>query len=137
MIPNGVVSQAGAFARDVSAACVFMAKPPANNIATKAAAIRWDERRIIFLGSRTATKVADVKSSAGKDRQDAHKRQPQCIRDRFDPPDIFANEFCVAPRAVLAFGSARIRDASDKPRLIGGLVLDLCFSLPCGCASAC
>jgi len=49
MIPNGVVIQAGAFARDVSAASVFMAKPPANNIATKAVVIRRDEWRIIFL----------------------------------------------------------------------------------------
>jgi len=51
MIPNGVVIQAGAFVRDVCAASVFIAKPqdPANSIVTKAAAIRWDERRIIFL----------------------------------------------------------------------------------------
>jgi hypothetical protein len=42
MIPNGVVSQAGAFARSDSAASVFMAKPQdaANSVVTKAVAIR-------------------------------------------------------------------------------------------------
>src|SRR5436190_9129053 len=75
MIPNGVVNQAGAFVRTVPAASVFMAKPqdPTNSIVTKAVATRWDEKRIIFLEFRRATKVAGVKSSADKDRQDAHK----------------------------------------------------------------
>src|SRR5947207_4768967 len=97
MIPNGVVSQDGAFVRTVSAASVFIANPqdPANNIVTKAVAIRWGERRIIFLEFRRATKVADVKSFAGKDRQDAHKGSENASAIAAIWLDIFANQYCV------------------------------------------
>jgi len=47
------------------------------------------------------------------------------IRLTFRQPNFLPRR---APRAVLAFGSARIRDAyDDKRRLISGLVLDFCF----------
>jgi hypothetical protein len=95
MIPNGVVNQDGAFVRTVSAASVFIANPqdPANSVVTKAAAIRRDERRIIFLEFRRAMKVADVKPSAGKERQDAHKSSP-------NTPSIAASWLTFSPTDI-------------------------------------
>jgi hypothetical protein len=46
---------------------------------------------------RPATNVAEVKSPVGKDRQDAHKKQPEYISDGFNLADIFANAILRRP----------------------------------------
>jgi hypothetical protein len=109
-----------------------MAKPqdPANSVVIKAVAIRWDERRIIFLEFRRATTVADVKSFAGKDRQDARKKHPEHIGDRCNLADIFRKPILRrplngAPRAALGDISLISRGR------LGPLVLELSFLTVC------